>query len=170
MWRAIRYFLIILIFSFAVKAMDCQLAKALHHDKLASNSEFWEKLSQIKSTDERAIRNLINEYAPEALTATGVMAHVAASSTKEVFSINAKAEKAKSKLTKINQRHFDELIQVLTEKGPQGLRDQPGKWNYEVLKEAKGTHSVRLDKGVRVQFTIEEGVVRINDIGNHIGH
>ena len=147
--------------------MDCQLAKSLNHPLLVNNAEFWEKLGKIKPTDNRAIENLITTYAPQALSTTNSAVRITAASSKEVFSLNSKAEKAKNKLSKINQKHFDEFIQILTEKGPQGLYEQPKRWHYESLTRNKELHTVRLDGGNRVLFKIQDGVVNVIDIGNH---
>lgn len=170
MLQVIRNLLLILLFSISSLAMDCQLAKSLNHPSLVNNAEFWEKLGKIKPTDDRAIKNLINTHAPEALSVTNSAARITAASTKEVFSINSKAEKARNKLSKKNQQHFDEFIQVLTEKGPQGLYEQPKRWHYERLTSNRELHTVRLDGGNRVLFKIQDGVAHIIDVGNHITH
>lgn len=165
-----RNILLVLFLSFSASAMDCQLAKSLNHPLLVNNAEFWEKLGKIKPTDDRAIKNLIDAYAPEALAVTNSAVRITAASTKEVFSINSKAEKALGKLSKTNQQHFDEFIQVLTEKGSQGLYEQPKRWHYERLTSNRELHTVRLDGGNRVLFKIQDGVVNIIDVGNHITH
>ncbi len=151
-------------------AMDCRLAKSLNHPSLVNNAEFWDKLGKIRSTDERAIEALIKAHAPEALSEAVQTARVVVASTREVFSIHSKAEKARSKLSKINKKHFDDFIQVLTEKGPKGLYEQPKRWHFEKLMEGNGLHTIRLDSGNRVLFTIKDGVANILDIGNHITH
>ena len=154
-------------------AMDCRLATMLKHPSLAENATFWEKLAKINRNDNRAIEQLIKEFVPtEALATSQVVTH-AASNMKEVFSLHKKAEKAREKLSKTNQQHFDEFIQVLTEKGPQGLYDQPKKWHYEKLVRGDGQHTIRLDGAYRVLFEIKDGVANILDIaktGSNVGH
>lgn len=146
------------------------MAGLFKHPSLAQNAEFWEKLSVLKKTDNRAIEDLIRQMAPEVLQTSTGAAQTIVSNTKEVFSLNKKAEKAREKLSKINQRHFDEFVQVLTEKGPKGLYEQPKRWHYEKLTDSKTLHTVRLDDGNRVLFEIKDGVAHILDIGNHITH
>ena len=171
MWQKIKNILMIIILSTSAFAMNCKLAKSLNHPTLLNNSEFWDAFGKIDSNDSYALENLIKKYSPEALSEVETKKKTSnTQSSKEVFSINSKAEKAIAKLTQINQRHFDEFIALITEKGTQGLYEQPKRWHYEKLKGSGGEHTVRLDQGYRVLFKINDGVVSILDVGNHITH
>lgn len=154
--------------------MDCKLAKAMKHPSIVENSDFWVEFGKINTNNSYELEKLIKKYSPEALSDVDTNKRTAGNlSTNEVFTMSSKAEKAKAKLSVINQKHFDEFIQLITEKGPHALYERPAKWHYEELKGSsaeKPEHTVRLDKGYRVKFTIDDGVVRILDIGNHIGH
>jgi hypothetical protein len=152
-------------------SMSCDLAKAVNHPLLAQNSEFWSKLSTLNPKDDFAIKNLINQFAPEALG----IAQSAPSATLKAWSfveVSHKVEKAVAKLSKINIKHYDDFIKILNEKGVQGFYENPGKWHYEKLAEyGPNAHSVRLDSGVRVLLDVgKNGSTVVRDVSNKIGH
>ncbi len=161
----------ILLFCFSVAsfAMDCDLAKAINHPSLASNSVFWERLSLVNPKDNVAIKKLITEYSAEALPSTQSLQAVTRVSA-SALETSHKAEKAIAKLTGTNIKHYDDFLKILNEKGVQGFYENPGKWHYERLKMNREHHTVRLDQGYRILFEVENGQVRILDIGRHITH
>jgi mRNA-degrading endonuclease RelE of RelBE toxin-antitoxin system len=151
--------------------MDCRLVTLMNDPKVASSSEFWDKLSKLKKNDDKAIEALLKEYRVEATIAeNAAKASGSVASIGEKFQLSNKAEKARAKLTKINQKHFDEFIEVINEKGPQGLYENPKRWHYEKLRKDRDQHTIRLDSGNRVLFNIKDGQVNILDMGNHITH
>jgi len=164
-------FFILVCFATSVFAMDCRLAQLLNHPTLAGNADFWEKFGKINPNNNKALEDLIKEYNPELLNQGGIA--VSSTAGREVFRLSRDAEKAKSKLNVQNQKKFDEFVQMLTEKGPQGFYEQPGKWRPEKLKRNKDEHTVHLHGDYRVLYEIKDGVVNILDIANtgrSVGH
>jgi mRNA-degrading endonuclease RelE of RelBE toxin-antitoxin system len=147
--------------------MDCRLVEKLNHPSIAGNEKFWEEFSKISKNDDRALEALIKKHAPEEIASKP---KVRPGSDRPNFSLNKKAEKAVQKLNPQNQKHFDEFIQVVNEKGIQGLYEQPKKWHFEKLRMNSNLHTVRLDKEYRVLFEINDGVVNILDMGIHVTH
>ena len=164
--------LLILFFGSESWAINCKLAQFFNHPSLANNAEFWQKLGTINAADDRAVEALIRQFGPDALSAASTQStRAVATNSKEVFRLKSKAEKAKDKLSKINKRHFDEFIQVVTDEGTNVLYSRPKRWHYEKLQSNKNQHTVRLDDGVRVLFEIgDDGVLNILDMGSHVTH
>lgn len=146
-------------------AMNCRVAKALSHPSIASNDDFWREFSKLKPNDPR-VEALIEKYSSEALKTAAPVAI----SLQEKFTLHQKAEKALAKMNSATQKQFDNFVQVLNEKGTQGLYEQPKKWHYERLRLNRNLHTVRLDGSNRVLFEVIDGKANILDIGNHITH
>ncbi len=160
-------FFIFFIAAFQAAAMSCRIVDILSHPSIVNNAEFWEKYATLANHTDQNIEALIKKMAPGALSTSAPA--IAASAFGENFEITHRAEKAIAKLTAQNQKHLDEFIKVINEGGLQELRDRPGRWNFKKMQGNVG-YSVRLDSGYRVQFLIEEGRIKILDVGNHIGH
>jgi mRNA-degrading endonuclease RelE of RelBE toxin-antitoxin system len=164
------FFLILLSVSIASFAMDCDLAKAINHPSLVQKSDFWERLSAINPKDNVAIRKLISEYSNDALATASQASQSVARVSAVAIETSHRAEKAIAKLAGTNIKHYDDFLKVMNEKGVQGFYENPGKWHYERLKMNREHHTVRLDQGYRVLFEVENGQVRVLDIGRHITH
>lgn len=152
--------------------MNCDLAAKLNHPNLSQNEKFWEEFSQLSNHDDKNVAQLLSKYEIPA-TAIGRAAPSAvatANVTREAFTTHHRVEKAVRKLNTVNQRHYDDFIKVINERGVQGLYDQPGRWHFEKIKQMPGAHTVRLDQGTRVLFKIDNGVIQILDVGSHITH
>ncbi len=166
----IKTFSLVIFFSVAASAMNCRVAQMLNHPSISSNDEFWNEFGKLEKPDDRTVEALIQKYSVTAAAAPPRVLATKPTSFNESFTLTHKAEKAQAKLNPINQKHFDEFIKLINEKGPQGLYEQPKKWHFEKLKTHSVQHTVRLDSGYRVLFEVKEGMVHVLDIGNHITH
>ncbi len=166
--KRISIFFIMIFVSVVASAMNCRVAQMLNHPSISSNDEFWNEFGKLEKPDDRTVEALIQKYSTAATAPASFAAKVAP--LVDSFTLSHKAEKAQAKLNPINQKHFDEFIKVINEKGPQGLYEQPKKWHFEKLKVHSEQHTVRLDSGYRVLFEVKDGTVHVLDIGNHITH
>ena len=162
-------FILFIFVAQIVLAIDCDLSKAMSK---ISDQKFWEKLGTINTNNPNTLKQLILEFEPNAFLEIQKIATSSVNISKLNLEVTHKAEKAASKLSKINVKHYDDFIKVINEDGVHSLHENPGKWHYEKLPQyGSKAHSARLDSGYRILFDVEkDGVVNIRDIGNHIGH
>lgn len=161
---------LIILISFKVWAIDCQLSKLMAHPSLAENDQFWMALGKIDSHNDRAVRELIQKFSPEVLQTSGAVTHSVKQVSNIAIEVAKKADKDLKKLSQINKKHYDEFLKTINEGGMQELYNNPGKWHYEKLKMDNSLHTVRLNDGVRVLFKEENGVISVLEIGSHVTH
>lgn len=168
--------LLFVFFSFSSFASSCLLSNALKDKDLSSNPQFWEEYSKLvasgKSSDEaiKAIRTKFQSGSQKTPVAAAPAGLVSVGSPRR-FSFAKRAEQEMSKLPKNLQNKVDEFLDIaLNPRGFAEIRDNPGRWHWEKLKQF-GPHaqSVRLNGGYRILFDLkDDGQIFIREINK--GH
>lgn len=167
--------LFVIFFSISSFASSCLLSDALKDKTLNSDPKFWEEYSKLVSTgksSDEAIKTIRAKFQTDRKTPT-VAASVASAQvgSPRRFSFNKRAEQEMSKLPKNLQKKVDEFLDTaLNPRGFAEIRDNPGRWHWEKLKQF-GPHaqSVRLNGGYRILFDLkDDGQLVIREINK--GH
>ncbi len=167
--------LLLLFFSVSSFASSCLLSNALKDKDLNSDPKFWEEYSKLvstgKSSDEaiKTIRARLQNPAPKAPTVAPSLQTASVSSPRR-FSFNKRAEQEMSKLPKNLQKKVDEFLDIaLNPRGFAQIRDNPGRWHWEKLKQfGPDAQSVRLNGGYRILFDLKGDQIVIREINK--GH
>lgn len=158
--------LLSLIFSFA-SADECALNRALSNPNLAHNNEFWQEYSEIQASDSDAVSELLKKYG--ALDSHGPQGEIKTSSAPSTtqkksasLEIDRKAVKEIENLPSHLKGKVDEFITAATKPGGiLEIRNNPGRWRLEKLTNKGDVHTVRLNGGYRIQFTMNDSNVHI---------
>ena len=167
--------LLILFFSFSTFASSCLLSNAMKDKDLSSDPKFWEEYSKLvatgKSSDE-AIKTIRAKFASasQRTSAAPAATQAATVGTPRRFSFNKRAEQEMSKLPKNLQKKVDEFLDIaLSPRGFAQIRDNPGRWHWEKLKQfGPNAQSVRVNGGYRILFDLKDDQIIIREINK--GH
>lgn len=178
---AFRVIVLLFIFSFCQNLWsksDCFITQAMNDQTLMSDQKFWEEFSHLMDHGElnaESYNKLVSKFKKETPDSTEssipvIQRKVVSTSTsRTTFETSKKADKDLLKLPKELVGKYEEFVtMVLSDEGVQGFYKNPGRWHIEKLK-AVNSYTVRLNKGVRVEFTLIKGKVSVLQVNaDHI--
>lgn len=168
-----RLIILVLFFSFSAYSSSCLLSKALKDQSLNSDPKFWEEYSKLvssgKSSDE-AIKSLQSKFQGQRSPSSSQNKSISTSESPRRFSFNKRAEQEMNKLPKNLKKKVDEFLDIaLKPKGFSEIRDNPGRWHWEKLKQfGPNAQSVRVNGGYRILFDLKDDQIIIREINK--GH
>lgn len=155
--------ILILILPFQSKAKtDCFITEAMNDPTLINNKRFWEEFSSLMDhgeVSEKTYRNLVLKFKTVApgsespMSAESTIRRVSSSTT---IQTSRKADKDLAKLPNELLSKYEEFVAMaMSEDGVREFYKNPGRWHIEKLK-GVNSFTVRLNKGVRVEFFMEK--------------
>ncbi len=161
--------------SSAANKGKCFVTQALQMKELQDNDKFWEEFSMLNGAhkiDEKSFQALIDKHSRGKVTSSpqpprtisSINSLNSGAFNKVDIETTKRADKELAKLPRELVKKYEEFVsQVISEEGLQGLYKNPGRWHFEKLKK-DDSFTVRLNKGVRVHFTMEQGKLKILEI------
>jgi plasmid maintenance system killer protein len=168
--------ILLLAISLPAGANDCSVFERIGRAGLNDNAAFWSDYAKLAEKGEPSsgdLESLMSKYqaAPQAVAAPPApKAAWPASPRAAAVELRKAAEKGYAKSPAQVQAKMDEFLDLYKQKGVGFVQDLKanGGWNFESLHEQKGLFSVRLNGGYRATFTMDDGELKILDIGQHV--
>lgn len=165
--------LLLLFFSVSSFGSSCLLSNAMKDKNLSSDPKFWEEYSKLvatgKSSDE-AIKSIRAKFQNAAQGSSAPKVQAASVGSARRFSFSKRAEQEMNKMPKNLQKKVDEFLEIaLNPRGFAEIRDNPGRWHWEKLKQfGPNAQSVRVNGGYRILFDFKDDQIVIREINK--GH
>ena len=165
--------LLFLFFSVSSFASSCLLSDAMKDKNLSSDPKFWEEYSKLVATgktSDEAIKSIRAKFQSASQGSQTSKIKVASVAFARRFIFSKRAEQEMNKMPKNLQKKVDDFLEIaLNPRGFAEIRDNPGRWHWEKLKQF-GPHaqSVRVNGGYRILFDFKDDQIVIREINK--GH
>jgi plasmid maintenance system killer protein len=147
---------------------NCGLAQMLKDPGLANNSKFWTDYAALQSKysnhiPDHEVDKLTKAYLTPAASKLPLSTFRTPSNppARQIESNNSVNHEVKN-LSPALKKKYDAFLELVTTKeGLSELRNNPGSWRLEKLKDGTDAYTIRLNDAYRVMFRFDENTVEI---------